>query len=97
MFFFKIGGYRRGERVDMFHAFGAHGVPLVGDDEPGSLAPRHEELHTSLDVFVVETFMGDIEEVIALGLVEVEPHIDLVVVCLVGLCRLQCGLAVSVQ
>ena len=82
----------------MLHAFGAHGVPLVGDDEPSSLAVRrHQELDTSLDVFVIETFMGDVEEVIALGLVEVEPHIDLVVECLVGLCRLQGRLAVSVE
>ena len=74
----------------MLHAFRAIGVPLVGDDEPSSLAVRrHQELHTRFDVVIVETLVRDVEEVIAAGLVEVEPHIDLVEECLVGLCGLQ--------
>ena len=77
----------------MFDTFGAHGVSLVGDDEPGRLAVRrHHERHTGLDVFVVEGFSGDVEEVIAAGLVEIVSHVDHVVECLVGLCGLQmCG------
>ena len=82
----------------MLHALRAIGVALVGDDQPGSLAVRrHQELHTGLDVFVVETFSGDVEEVIAAGLVEVEPHIDLVEECLVGLGGLQIRGAIGVD
>src|SRR6478609_9182772 len=56
----------------MFDTFGAHDVSIVGDDEPGRLAVgRHHERHTGLDVFVVEGFSGDVEEVIAAGLVEI--------------------------
>jgi len=83
-------GYGCGELFDMLHAFRAIGVPRVGDDESSSLAVRrHQELHAGLDVFVVETLVRDIEEVIAARLVEVEPHIDLVEECLIGLGVLQ--------
>ena len=54
-------------------ALGPHGVALVGDREPRSLAVRrHQELHAGLDVLVVETLSGDVEEVIAAGRVEIE-------------------------
>ena len=80
----------------MLHAFGALGVPLVGDDEPSGLAVRrHQQLHARLDVVVVEALVRDVEEVIAAGLVEVEPHVDLVEECLVGLRGLQIRLAVG--
>ena len=53
--------------------------------------------HTGLDVFVVESFSGHVEEVIAAGLVEVVAHVDLVVEGLVGLGGLQMRRAVGVD
>ena len=59
------------------------------------LSNLHQELHAGLDVFIVEALVRDVEEVVAAGLVEVEPHIDLVEECLVGLCGLQRRLAIA--
>ena len=47
------------------------------------------------DVLVVETFVRDVEEVVAAGRVEIGPHIDLVVEGLVRLDGLQIGLTVG--
>ena len=70
----------------MLHAFGAHGVTLVGDDEAGGLAVRrHHQLLAGFDVFVVEALVRDVEEVIAAGLVPVVADVDRVVECLLGL------------
>jgi len=56
----------------------------VGDGEPRRLAVRrHRERHTGLDVFVVEGFCADVEEVIG-GTGRNRFHVDHVVECLVG-------------
>lgn len=60
----------------MFDTLHRGRVALVGDDHPDCLAiGRHEHLHATFEVGIVEHVWWQVEQVVILGLVEVQAYL----------------------